>query len=114
MCMYVWLRFKTMPNIRNVIFFFLMFRMIKHTHARTYIHTYIYICMYVYIYIYVCICIKADYLSCTCHPERLATSLKATLHICTFSMFSFNFSSCSLKASIKVPVCFRTSNGCTL
>ena len=54
-----------------------------------------------------------NYLSCKCQPERLVTSLKADLHISTFSMFSLKHSSYLSKACPKVPVCLRTSDGST-
>ena len=82
--MYVWLRFKTRPKIRNIFF-----ECLKQRNMSDWI---------------------TDYLSCTYH----LTSLNASLHVCTFSMFSLNRSSCSVKAWAKVPVYFDTLDGSTL
>lgn len=52
----------------------------------------------IYIYIYV----NLNYLFCKCHPVVLATSFKASFHICTLFRFFLKRISCSSKALAKV------------
>ena len=58
------------------------------------------------------VCKRNSYLFRVSHPERLATWVKAALHNCNFSLFLIS-TSCLAKASAKLSLWFRTSEGST-